>query len=214
MKKYLFIFQFLAVVLIAYLFSVSPFTLYAPQIISIACIFIFYYSIKFKKINLVFISFLISLIIFLTNGLNSPVFFLSYFLLFIIAFQSPPSVTLACSLILIIFLSSSLDLSSIITLCSLLLITPLAWFVGHQYLEKQKTDDCITRDETAFLFWLKLKFKTGITKIIDSASILQSQPQLSPTQKEEVKFIKDSAKNLLNSSDKLSNEIEHSEDEI
>ena len=214
MKKYLFIFQFLFVVLIAYLFSVSPFTIYAPQIISVACIFIFYYSLKYKKIDLIFISFLVSLILFLTNGLNSPVFFLSYFLLFVIAFQSPPSTTLACSLILIIFLSSSLDNNSVITLISLLFISPLAWFVGHQYLEKQKTDVCISRDETAFLFWLKLKFKTGITKIIDSASILSSQPQLTPTQKEEVKFIRDSAKNLLNSSDKLSTEIEHSQDEI
>jgi len=81
-------------------------------------------------------------------------------------------------------------------------------------MEKQKTEKCLSIDETSFLFWLNLKFKTGICKIIDSASILLSLPQLTPSQKDEVKFIRNSAKNLLNSSHKLSEEIEHSTDEI
>lgn len=193
----------------------SQLDLVIPQILSLASIILIIISFKKRKLNIFLLTFIVSLLIFFTNGLSSPFFFLIYFLLFIIAFQNPPSITLACSLITILFLSSTLiNLNSIIILGSLLMITPLVWFIGHQYLQKQKMESCLAADETAFLFWLNLKFKTGICKIIDSASILLSQPQLTPSQKEEVKFIKDSAKNLLNSSKKLSNEIEHSADEI
>jgi hypothetical protein len=188
---------------------------YIPQIIAFASIILIAISLKKKVLNIFLLTFIINLLIFSTNGLSSPFFFLIYFLLFILAFQNPPSVTFACSLTVILFLSSTLiNLNSVITLASLLLITPIVWFIGHQFLQKEKTENCLSVDETAFQFWIKLKFKTGITKIIDSASILLSQPQLTPSQKEEVKFIKDSAKNLLNSSNKLSDEIEHSKDEL
>ena len=206
------IIYFLITTLLAFVLSFYNF--YIPQLIALAAIILILISIKTKVVNIYLLSFIINLIIFGTGGLNSPVFFLIFFLLFTIAFQNRPSVTLTCSLISIVFLASSLDLNSILALLSLLLITPLAWFVGHQFLEKQKSDVCLSRDETIFLFWLKLKFKTGISKIIDSASILLSQPQLTPSQKEEVKFIRDSAKNLLNSSKKIADEIEHNADEI
>jgi len=196
----------------AYLVSLS--NAYIPQAIALASIILLYISLRKKTLNLFLLAFIVTLLIFSTKGLGSPLFFLIYFLLFVIAFQNPPHVTLSYSLVLIILLSITLDNNSILPLLSLLFITPIAWFVGHQYLEKQKTDFCIAADETAFMFWLTLKFKTGILKIIDSASILLSQPQLSPTQKDEIKFIKDSAKNLLNSSKKLTDEIEHSDDEI
>jgi hypothetical protein len=196
-------------------FIFSQFDTFIPQIIALASIILIIVSIKTKQLNIYLLSFLLTTIVLSTGGLNSPAFFLIYFLLFIIAFQSQPSITLSCSLITIIFLSTTLEnINSIIILSSLLLITPLVWFVGQQFIQKQKTENCLSVDETDFQFWIKLKFKTGITKIIDSASILLSQPQLTPTQKEEVKFIKDSAKNLLNSSNKLSDRIEHSKDEL
>jgi len=204
---------FLISSLLAFLFS--SFNFYIPQIIALASIVFIIISVRKKILNIYLLSFIINLIIFCTGGLTSPAFFLIYFLLLIIAFQNASSITLSCSLIAILFLASSLkDMFSLITLVSLLLITPLVWFIGHQFIEKQKTETCLSADETAFMFWLKLKFKTGICKIIDSASILLSQPQLTPSQKEEAKFIRDSARNLLNSSNKLSDEIEHSGDEI
>jgi hypothetical protein len=98
-------------------------------------------------------------------------------------------------------------------LLSLLFITPLAWFIGHQYLDNLKMEKSLTKDETEILFWLTLKFKTGICQIIDSASQLLSQPQLSHSQKEELRHIKDSAKNLLNSSEKLTRDIDNETDD-
>jgi hypothetical protein len=95
----------------------------------------------------------------------------------------------------------------------LLLITPLAYFIGKQHLENVKLNTSIAKDETDFLFWLNLKFKNSIVSIIDSASQLLSQPQLNHSQKELVHHIKDSAKNLLNSSKKLTDEIDEDSDE-
>jgi hypothetical protein len=60
--------------------------------------------------------------------------------------------------------------------------------------------------------WLTLKFKTGICQIIDNCSELLSTP-LQPSQKEKLKYIKDSAKSLLNSSEKLKKEVDNQTDE-
>lgn len=198
---------------LAYLFSISPLSSFTPQAIALISVIIII-TLKQKKILIYLITLLISLIIFTSNGLNSPVFFLIYFLLFIIAFQNPPSTTLSFSIVLIILLSQYLNsVYSLIPLLSLLLITPLAWFVGRQYLENRQLDSSLIKDETDVLLWFSLKFKTGITQIIDTASQLLSQPQMTHTQKEQVRYIKNSAKNLLNSSQKLTHEIDKETDE-
>jgi len=198
--------------LLPFLFSLSPLTYFTPQLIAllslatIICLF--------QKINFILPStFLITLLIFTTNGLNSPIFFLVYFLLFIIAFQNPPSTTLSFSLVLIILFSQSLDsLNSLLPLLSLLLITPLAWFIGHQYLDNKKLNQDLSVNETDILLWHSLKFKTGINVIIDLASQLLSTP-LGYTQKENAKKIKTSAQNLKNSSKKLTQTIDQQTDE-
>ncbi len=190
--------------------SLSPFI---PQIIALISIIFIFFSLFKKTISLHLIAFIISLIVFDSQGLNSPFFFLIYFLLFTIAFQNPPTTTLTYSLVLILLLSQSLDSTeSLIPLASLLFITPLAWFIGKQYLEKAKTDLDIEVSETNILMWLSLKFKTGICQIIDNCAELLSTP-LQPSQKEKLKYIKDSAKSLLNSSEKLKKEIDDQTDD-
>lgn len=197
--------------LLAYVFSIT-FPAFTPQAIALITI-ISILCLKKKQFLIYFIATAINIIVFTTNGLNSPVFFLIYFLLFIIAFQNPPTTTLSYSLVLILFLSQSLNSTySLLPLISLLFITPLAWFIGRQYLENLKLNTCLEKDETDVLLWLSLKFKTGICQIIDTSSELLSQPQLSHTQKEQVHKIKDSAKNLLNSSQKLENEVDSETD--
>jgi hypothetical protein len=184
-----------------------------PQIIALISIIFIYFSLFKKTILLHLIAFIISLIIFDSQGLNSPFFFLIYFLLFTIAFQNPPTTTLSYSLALILLLSQSLNSTqSLIPLASLLFITPLAWFIGKQYLDKTKTDSDIGISETNVLLWLSLKFKTGICQIIDNCAELLSTP-LQPSQKEKLKYIKDSAKSLLNSSEKLKDEVDKQSDD-
>ena len=203
-------------IILAYFISLSTNNYFFPQIIAFSSILLFISLFKYKTVSIFFLSFIINFIIFITQGLNSPVFFLIYFLLFIIAFQNKPTVTLSYSLILIVFLAQTLDIgfNSIITLTSLLLITPLVYFSGKQYIDKLKTEDCLGDSETDILLWHSLKLKTALYKIIDSASILLSHPEFTPSHKEQLKFIKQSAKSILNSSQKLTQKIDKNSDEI
>ncbi len=199
--------------LTAYLLSISPFSNFIPQIIALSAIIFISLSFLKKYLSLHLIAFIISLIVFNSGSLNSDFFFLIYFLLFTISFQNPPTTTLSYSLGLILLLSQSLDsLNSLIPLSSLLFITPLSWFIGKQFLDKNKIETDISISETNVLLWLSLKFKTGICQIIDNCSEILSTP-LQPSQKDQIKYIKDSAKSLLNSSEKLKNEVDQQSDD-
>lgn len=200
--------------LLSYLWSISPLSHFTVQLLALASIFtISSLLVKKSFLFIYLVSFIINLLVFTTNGLSSPVFFLIYFLLFALAFQHPPSTTIAYSLVLIIFLAQSLvSLISLIPLLSLILITPLAWFIGKQHLENLNLNYHLSLDETKILLWFSLKFKTGIQKIIDQSSQLLENPTLSHTQKNLLVQIKDSAKSLLNSSKKLSREIDEETD--
>lgn len=213
MTKILSILLFSLSSLTAYLISISIYSQFTPQIIgAVSIVFICLLSFK-KYFSLHLMAFIICLTVFYTQGLNSSFFFLIYFLLFTTAFQNPPTISLSLSLILVLLLSQSLDsVTSLIPLSSLLLITPLSYFIGKQYLDKTKTEDDISSSETNVLMWLSLKFKTGICQIIDTSSELLSTP-LQPSQKEKIKYIKDSAKSLLNSSEKLKDEVDKQSDE-
>jgi hypothetical protein len=202
--------------LVPFLISLSPLTSFTPQLIAASSLpLLFFLVTKPKSFNLsqprflYSIAIIINLVVFTTHGLNSPFFFLTYFLLFTIAFNHYPSTTLSYSLILILCLSQSLNSpSSLLPLISLIFITPLVWFVGRQYIDNLHLNQQIAFDETEALLWLNLKFKTGIVKIIDTSSQLLSNPSLNHTQKSDLHFIKDSAKSLLNSSKKLTDEID------
>jgi len=212
MPQILTILVYILFALTSFIFTNSSLAIYSPQLIALISI-IFIILLFQKKLSLHLISFIITLTVFFTGGLNSSFFFLIYFLLFTLAFQNPPSTTLSYSLVLILLLSQSLNsVQSLIPLSSLLLITPLSWFIGKQYLEKAKIENELSIDETNFLLWLSLKFKTGICQIVETSSELLSTP-LEPIQKEKIHYIKDSAKSLLNSSEKLEAEIDQQSDE-
>jgi len=199
--------------LLAFLFSISPFTAYAPQLLALISIYFILSCLKKQPfINLS--SLIVNLLIFTTNGLNSPVFFLVYFLLFIIAFQNPPSTTLSFSLVLILLLSQSLNsLTSLLPLFSLLLITPLAWFVGHQYLDNLALQNHLAVDETDFFLWFSLKLKPQLSGIIDSASQLLSQPGLAESRQNLLRSIKKTAKAIQKSAQKLAKQVDEQTDE-
>jgi len=207
--------------ILSYIFSISPFQIYTIQIIAIfTTIFLFlslyHHQQLFNKNNqsfIILISFIINLIIFNTNGLNSPAFFLVYFLLFTIAFQNPPPLTLAYSLVLIIFLSQSLNSNqSVLPLISLLFISPLSYFISQQQKQLQKTNQDVTTDETSIFLWYSTIFKTRISSINDSLSILLSQPQLPQSSIQLLKKIKRRLKSLSKSTAKLTRQIDQQTD--
>jgi predicted membrane protein len=87
---------------------------------------------------------IILILIFSTGALNSPVFFLLYFLGFGIAFVFEPSVTFIFVLgAILIFIPEVLRADLLIGLLkvgSLLLISPLAYFFGREYRKTDKQE--------------------------------------------------------------------------
>lgn len=86
----------------------------------------------------------ILLLIFSTGALNSPVFFLLYFLGFGIAFVFEPAVTFVFVLgAILIFLPEVLKADLVmgfLKIGSLLLISPLAYFFGKEYRKTDKQE--------------------------------------------------------------------------
>ncbi len=198
--------------IIPYLLSLIDIGVFLPQLIALLSLLFIIFN-KYKLPTIYLVSLIINLIIFSSSGVLSPFFFLIYFLLFIVAFLFPPTTSLSFSLILILLLSQTLSsLSSFLTLFSLVFITPIAYLISLQIQKQFQTDTAIAADETNFLLWLNLKFKTGIKTIIDTSNELL--PISAPPQSENLKKIKTSAKSLLNSAAKLSGEIDANSDEI
>gem|GEM_PF-1193408 len=194
--------------------QIPPFAFYTPQLLALSSLILILLFINHKPYFIYLFSFFVTLLVFWTDGLSSPVFFLIYFLLFTIAFQNHPLVTLAYSLVLVLLLAQYLNSNySLLTLSSMILITPMVYFIGRQTVDNQRLSQNLAASETDFFLWLHLKFKTGITVIIDAASQLLSQPQLTPSQKDLLRLIKDSSKNLLHSSRKLSDGIDQKADD-
>lgn len=213
MPQIISIIVFISISLFSYLFSISTFYYFAPQLLALISIAIIILYFSKKSTSIYLIALLINIVVFSTNGLNSPFFFLIYFFLFLLAFQNPVSSTLTYSLFLVLILSQSLNsFESMISLASLLLVTPLTWFIGKQIIEKNKNEEIIASDETSVLLWHSLKLKTGLCQIIDSCSELLSSP-LTSFQKSNANKIKDSAKYLLNSSEQLTKKIDQESDE-
>ncbi|MBU4397351.1 hypothetical protein KKC08_04250 [Patescibacteria group bacterium] len=206
--------------LISYLFSISSLSRFTPQVIALLSAILLFISLYQKKLFINLISFIVNLIIFTTNGLNSPVFFLTYFLLFTIAFQNPPHITLSYSIILILLLSNSLNSnSSLLPLISLLFITPLSYLISKQHIESLKqekkiilTDKQIGLNETNIFLWYSTIFKNNINSIQDSLSILLSQPTLPTSHTQLLKKIKKQLRFLLKSATKLTHEIDKQTD--
>jgi len=89
----------------------------------------------------------ILLLIFSTGSMNSPLFFLLYFLGFGIAFVFEPPVTFIFAICaILIFLPDSLKAdttNSLLKLGSLFLISPLAYFFGNEYRKNDKQTESI-----------------------------------------------------------------------
>lgn len=198
---------------IPYLLSLTNISIFLPQLIALLSLLFFIFN-KYKLPVIYLVSLIVNLIIFSTNGVQSPLFFLIYFLLFVTAFQFPPSTSLSLSLVIFLLLSQTLNsYSSLLALLSLLFITPIVALISLQTQKQNKIISTVAVEETDLLLWLNLKFKTGIGAIIDSSSQLLSTP-ITPIQKDHLKNIKNSAKSLLHSADKLTNEIGQPSDEI
>lgn len=174
-----------------------------------------------SAVDAIIFTVVILLLVASTGGLNSPLFFLIYFLLFAVALLFEPLVTLTLAgAVTLFFWPNPLTPSALIQLFSVLLILPLSIFLGRQYLKVLAAKDeikiltkSITTEETDSLLWLCLNFKEGLIKIVHlTADLLTGLGQLTIMQKESLQKINQTAKELLKTGDKLKDKIDKETD--
>lgn len=166
----------------------------------------------------------ILLIITISGGLNSSLFFLIYFLLFATALIFDVITTLILTLAIALFFSGSLTSSrAAIQLSSLLFFSPLAIYFGKLYFSllyakyqaKQLTktnhimSNNITKEENLILPWLTLDFRNTMIKVIHLTSeMLTEIGTIKPRQAEKLKEILEESKKLMVTGEKLKEEID------
>ncbi len=151
---------------------------------------IFILNKKYRYVtNSIIITLLTLLLILDTGGLNSPLFFLANFLLFALSLFINPwaGFNLGLALCLLFLLNSDLTSTNHLTnLISLLLMAPLAFIFGNQYIklliarnqikilqhQSKRLNSLISQEETSSLLWLTIDFRNQITQAIDITSQL------------------------------------------
>lgn len=141
---------------------------------------------SFNPVQLFGIITVILLIIGLTQGLLSPLFFFIYFLLFLLAFLNEPiSIWVFAMAVILYFIpqaSANPTVETFIKLGSILLIAPIAYFIGREFERRQ-------------LFGSKIESKTD--EIIKEATLLKEDVvNNNPDEKEALDEIIEEAQSL------------------
>lgn len=234
-------FFLIAAVILAFFWTQNPFlSYYNLQLMAVFILFFFVNQILARhhrqKINLtidaVVFTMIILLVVISTGGLTSPLFFLIYFLMFGLSLLFEPLITVSLTAAIVLFFlftpSEANPQNELLQLFSLILITPVALFFGKQYLrvlkdeekikimeeEEKILEEQIQVEESDVLLWTCLDLKKGLTEILDETSqMLSDISHLSPNQKEKLLKIHQKASKLLQSSQKLKNQIDQTTDE-
>ena len=128
---------------------------------------------------------IILLILVLTGSLSSPLFFFLYFILFLLAFVSESVTVWIFTLAIILFFipegARNFTSDTIIKFGSILLISPIAYFVGKEFerrnlLSKRidaKTDDIIQEAQVLKNTGVSIEENEAIDEIIEEAESLK-----------------------------------------
>ncbi len=134
---------------------------------------------------------IITLMISLTNGLNSPLFFFAYFILFLLAFLCEP-ITILVYLISAIFFftpqaTANPNTDTLIKMGSLILIAPIAYFIGQEFERRRLLNEKIESKTDEIIQEARLLKEDGnpkgqdeseaIDEIIEEASSLKKDSE-------------------------------------
>jgi len=153
---------------------------------------------------------MILLLITETGALNSPFFFLCYFLLFAVAMLYEIEATLVLTGTLILFFMF-LPNPAWTQILALLMITPLAIFTGHSYEKNLELDKHLNHEETDTLIFLSLNLKKTLISALDSLSLVIPQEKVKTVQTNLQRLYED-LKNLYRSADELQETIDKETD--
>lgn len=176
--------------------------------------------------NSIIITLLTLLLILDTGGLNSPLFFMANFLLFALSLFINPwaGFNLGLALCLLFLLNSDLASTNHLTnLISLLLMAPLAFIFGNQYIklllarnqikvlqhQSKHLNSLLTQEETASLLWLAINFSNQITQAIDLTSqLIANLSHIPYYQKDRLNQLYQDLKELFRSGTELKTKID------
>lgn len=145
---------------------------------------------RVEGLNVLILTAIVLLLIFSTNGLDSPLYFLLYFIAFAVGFILLPETVFIYALgAVLIFLPDSLAQNvseNLIKLGSLVLISPLAFFFGKEYKARQEHDkedkeaaETITKDALEILQKeennLPDEDKAKLTEIVQTSESLKTE---------------------------------------
>ena len=214
-------------VIVAFLISVSPLANYGLQIAALMVIVYIGTSFLIRKhilstnlkvsIDIIIFSLTTSLLIFTTGGFASPVFFLSYFLLFGVSlFSSPVTATAITITFALLFIVSPkqefwLDLLQI---GSLLAIAPLSVLFGKQYLKVLEDKKIITtlsqkvlKNKVDVGVWTEGDFRKRILRIQEYLQKLLNDPSIAPDKRERINSLYRQIYDLFLSGRKMEKDI-------
>ncbi len=149
-------------------------------------------------------SFAVSFLLFTTGGFTSPIFFLTYFLLFGIALLSAPttSIVAALSFAILFVLTPRADFwTEILQIASLLSIAPISAMFGNLYIQILKNEqkiqvlknvsqdfiEEIKSQEEEVKSWAEGDFKLKLVNIQKYLDELLKDPNLNDDKKERIK---------------------------
>lgn len=121
------------------------------------------------------------LLVFSTGGINSPLFFLYYFLIFgfAIIYESRQAIVISLVTVLIYLFHSSFSVNTSIAanLFSLILIAPLAQLLSNTLLSNLESsgkikflENNLKKEETDSLLWLSTEAKPTLNSVINSVT--------------------------------------------
>ena len=193
-------------VVVAFLISISPLASYGLQIAALMIIIYVAVSFLIRKeilstdikvtLDILIFSMTISLLVFTTGGFSSPVFFLSYFLLFGIALFSSPitatAITVTFALLFIVAPKADIWID-LLQIGSLLAIAPLSVLFGKQYLRVLEDKKMITglnqkvqRNKVDVTAWTEGDFRRRVLRIQEYLQKLLNDPTIGLDKKERI----------------------------
>ena len=214
-------------VLAAFIVSVSPLAGYGLQIAALMMAVYAGVSFLIRKhilstdikvtLDVLVFSLTISLLIFTTGGFASPVFFLSYFLLFGVALFSSPITATAITLTfaLLFFVSPKKDFwLDLLQIGSLLAIAPLSVLFGKQYLKVLQDKRTISglfqkvrKNKVDVASWTDGDFRKRLLRIQEYLQKLGTDPSIGTDKKERINSLYRQIYDLFLSGKKMEKEI-------
>lgn len=214
-------------VILSFLISISPLSAYGLQFSAFVVLLYIAISFLFRKnivslrtkviIDVLVFSFVTSLLLFTTGGFSSPIFFLSYFLLFGVSLLSSPetSTVIAVTFLLLFIISHKSDFwIEVIQALSLLAIAPISVIFGKQYLRVKEDQKAIStlsgkvqKNKTNVENWTEGDFRKRLLRIQEYLQKLASDPNMKLEEKQRINSLYRQIYDLFLSGKKLEKDI-------